>query len=44
MDSGNERSGMGEGFVHLHCGFFGIGDLSQVGFYWRNPVVRFEFM
>lgn len=48
MDSGNERSGMGEGFVHVHRGFFGLneaeGGLTQFGYDWRNPMVRFEVM
>ena len=42
--SGNNRSGGGEGFVHVHRGFFGVGDLSQAGYDWRNPMVRFEVM
>ena len=45
MGSGNVRSGGGEGFVHVHRGFFGIGDvLSQAGYDWRNPMVRYEIM
>ena len=37
--------GGGEGFVHVHRGFFGIGDvLSQAGYDWRNPMVRYEIM
>lgn len=38
-DSGNERSPPGEGFVHVHRGFFGIGDLLPGDRYdWRNPM------
>ena len=48
MGSGNERSGGGEGFVHVHRGFFGInaamGGLTAAGYDWRNPMVRFEVM
>ena len=45
FDAGNVRSGNGEGFVHVHRGFFGIGgDLSQAGYAWLNPMVRYEIM
>ena len=41
--SGNARSGNGEGFVHVHRGFKGVGDrLSQAGYDWRNPMARVE--
>ncbi|CAB9523249.1 Spondin_N [Seminavis robusta] len=40
--TGNARSGNGEGFVHVHRGFFGVGDLSQPGYDWRNPMMRVE--
>ena len=30
----------GEGFVHIHAGIHGIGDLSPAEYDWRNPVVR----
>lgn len=40
--SDNVRSGNGEGFVHVHRGFFGVGDLSQPGYDWRNPMMRVE--
>ena len=46
--SGNEASGNGEGFVHIHRGFFGISDdpadirLSESGYDWRNPMMRVE--
>mmetsp|Transcript_30544 Transcript_30544/g.46272 ORF Transcript_30544/g.46272 Transcript_30544/m.46272 type:complete len:249 (+) Transcript_30544:105-851(+) len=37
----NVRSGNGEGFVHVHRGFFGIGDLPDASRYdWRNPMMR----
>ena len=39
---GNIASGNGEGFVHIHRGFFGKGDLSQSGYDWRNPMMRVE--
>ena len=32
----------GEGFVHLHTGIHGIGDLKPEERDWRNPVVRFS--
>lgn len=40
MDSGNEMSGNGEGYVHIHRGFFGIGDLAEDRYDWRNPMMR----
>lgn len=30
----------GEGFVHIHAGIHGIGDLSAADRDWRNPVVK----
>lgn len=36
----NVRSGNGEGFVHVHRGFFGIGDLPDADYDWRNPMMR----
>lgn len=40
-DSGNVKSGNGEGFVHIHRGFFGVGGaLSEAEYDWRNPMVR----
>lgn len=37
--SGNVRSGNGEGYVHIHRGFKGVGDrLSEAGYDWRNPM------
>lgn len=29
-----------EGFVHVHSGFHGIGDLDQATYDWRNPAAR----
>ncbi|CAB9506062.1 Spondin_N [Seminavis robusta] len=42
VSSDNEASGNGEGFVHVHRGFFGVGDLSQSGYDWRNPMMKVE--
>jgi hypothetical protein len=41
-NSGNVRDGDGEGVVHVHRGFFGVGDLPQAGYDWRNPMVLVE--
>jgi hypothetical protein len=30
--------------VHVHRGFFGIGDLPQYIYDWRNPLIRVEMM
>ena len=41
--SGNVRSGNGEGYVHIHRGFKGVGDrLSEAGYDWRNPMMSVE--
>eukprot|EP00541_Cyclophora_tenuis_P019293 CAMPEP_0116553714 /NCGR_PEP_ID=MMETSP0397-20121206/7197_1 /TAXON_ID=216820 /ORGANISM="Cyclophora tenuis, Strain ECT3854" /LENGTH=166 /DNA_ID=CAMNT_0004078809 /DNA_START=227 /DNA_END=727 /DNA_ORIENTATION=+ len=41
MTSGNVASGNGEGFVHVHRGFHGVGDLlPQSRYDWRNPMMR----
>jgi len=32
----------GEGYVHIHSGIHGIGDLSPAGFDWRNPAALIE--
>ena len=41
--SGNVRSGNGEGYVHIHRGFKGVGDrLSEAGYDWRNPMMLVE--
>lgn len=44
IDDGNVRSGDSEGFVHVHRGFFGVGDLRQQNYDWRNPMLRVEMM
>ena len=31
---------VGEGYVHVHGGIHGIGDLESSGFDWRNPVAE----
>jgi len=30
----------GEGFVHIHAGIHGIGDLLPARYDWRNPVAK----
>ena len=39
---GNERSGNGEGFVHVHRGIHGVGQdgLEPDQYDWRNPMMR----
>ena len=40
-DSGNARVAAGaEGFVHVHNGIHGVGDLNQANMDWRNPVAK----
>ncbi|CAM9542214.1 unnamed protein product [Laminaria digitata] len=42
--SGNKQAGPGEGYVHIHSGFHGVGkDLSEAGYDWRNPVAEVLF-
>jgi hypothetical protein len=43
-DPANIASGNGEGFVHVHRGFFGIGDLLQELYDWRNPMAQVKVM
>ena len=39
----NFSDGNGEGFVHVHRGFFGVGgELTAKGYDWRNPMMRVE--
>jgi len=38
-DSANERSGNGEGVVLVHRGFFGVGDISEAAYNWRNTML-----
>jgi len=45
MNTGNEASGNGEGFVHVHRGFHGLtqgqnNGLSAQGYDWRNPMMK----
>ncbi len=43
MDSGNERStDDAEGYVYIHNGVHGIGDLPPDAYDWRNPVAKIE--
>jgi Spondin_N len=37
---GGARVGGGEGFVHVHRGVHGVGDLKPIGRDWRNPVAQ----
>lgn len=38
---GNEEDGPGEGFVHIHRGFHGVGgELAGADYDWRNPVAE----
>jgi hypothetical protein len=37
---GGGRPGEGEGFVHIHNGIHGVGNLSAALRDWRNPVAR----
>lgn len=32
----------GEGYVHIHAGIHGIGDLSAATYDWRNPTAKIE--
>jgi hypothetical protein len=41
---GNTADGNGEGFVHVHQGFFGIGDLPDARYDWRNPMAQVKVM
>ena len=38
--SGNARTATGEGFVTIHKGVHGVGDLDAVALDWRGPVAR----
>jgi hypothetical protein len=37
---GGARAGGGEGFVHVHRGIHGVGDLKPINRDWRNPVAQ----
>ena len=39
-DSGNLPTESGEGFIHVHRGFHGVGELSEANYDWRNPVAE----
>ena len=39
-DGGGAQVNQGEGFVHIHAGIHGIGNLSAAMRDWRNPVAR----
>ena len=39
-DSHNIQNAPGEGFIHVHRGFHGIGDLKESTYDWRNPVAE----
>jgi hypothetical protein len=39
-DGGGGRPGEGEGFVHIHNGIHGVGNLNTALRDWRNPVAR----
>ena len=39
-DGGGEHIGGGEGFVHIHNGIHGVGNLNAALRDWRNPVAR----
>ncbi|CAM9150754.1 unnamed protein product, partial [Laminaria digitata] len=38
--SGNQEAGPGEGYVHVHRGIDGNGDLSAADYDWSNPVAE----
>eukprot|EP00903_Cladosiphon_okamuranus_P016262 g14998.t1 len=38
MDSSNSQKGPGKGFIHVHRGLHGVGDLADYD--WRNPVAE----
>ena len=40
-EGGSPNAG-GEGFVHIHAGIHGIGDLSAADYDWRNPVATIK--
>ena len=39
-DSGNLEDVPGEGYVHIHRGVHGVGDLTASVYDWRNPVAE----
>jgi len=42
INATNIESGNGEGFVHVHPGFHGVGDLAENRYDWRNPMMRVQ--
>lgn len=39
--AGNEEDGPGEGYIHIHRGFKGVGgELSEADYDWKNPVAE----
>ncbi|CAM9326079.1 unnamed protein product [Ectocarpus sp. 8 AP-2014] len=38
--SGNNQNGPGEGYIHVHRGVHGVGDLEEASYDWRNPVAE----
>ena len=42
INTTNIESGNGEGFVHVHPGFHGVGDLLENRYDWRNPMMRVD--
>jgi len=41
-ETGNVPSGSGEGFVHVHRGFFGLDTLPADRYDWRNPMLMMK--
>ncbi len=39
-DGGGAQAGQGEGFIHIHAGIHGNGNMSAAMRDWRNPVAR----
>ena len=37
---GGSPAASGEGYVHIHAGIQGIGDLNSADFDWRNPTAK----
>ena len=38
-----DLSDNGEGFIHIHRGVHGLGDLEAAEYDWRNPMLRIQF-
>lgn len=39
-ESGNQEATPGEGYIHVHRGVHGIGDITADVYDWRNPVAE----